>query len=677
MKQIRYGTLIADRPDERPTLRTDLPAYLYVRRSTRTQQKVNLGSKLLKDDEMESRILQQGFSKITKVDIDDGKSAQKHPLERDGIQVVLRAARAGTAGCIAAFDASRLYRDKTGVYYNTFIQEITPYNVPVILAAGRGVRVYWPSVPDDMKDLRKKFDQAQEELGRIENDANPAKLLVIEHNASYGGHAVPMGYVVVGEKKNKHYAIYRPHADLIVWLFKRYKALNGNLSRLGRELVQANFHFPPFDKETLFRMGASIPHVALPLDDQGYRLSTRNALVSILSNPCYLGFYLFDGVVVSEQAHDPIIEDRELFMFAYTRHAKYNLDGSPNEIRPVVERHYAKVGALLEGILTSNGIRCYPMSFGAYMARRENQGWKTNDLTIPIELVDNAITQVVHELLYRYSEGKQDRALAYLAELQAETSDQALDIGDALTAIESGIKGWNMALQSAIKQQYQPGIDDATKQLKKLNDDKRALEAKAEQVTSRAARLQQCCDLFEGAVQGYNSMPFEKKQLFVKLLVVSADITEASPHILALHMVLAPDLFNRNDVVMHIFRVHGPKPDWTEQENAVLRRLYPHADRAKVTAALPIRTWESIRIQAGILKVMRDTRQNTGDVPQNMTHADVALLRTWGIEYPYNVKSTSYIHAHWTRTMVTPDSHLLPPGSCTRHSVVWFAGRYL
>src|SRR5260221_12210498 len=213
MRQIKQGALIAERSIDKPVLRTDLPAYLYIRRSTRAQKKDNLGSKLLKDDEMEERILQQGFSRIIKVDVDDGKSAQKQPLERDGIQIVLKACRAGEAGCVAAFDASRLYRDKTGIYYNTFIQEITPHNIPVLLASGRGVRTYWPSVPDDMKDLRKKFDQAQEELGRIENDANPAELLVIEHNTRYGAHPVPMGDVVVGPKKDRHYVIYSPHAD--------------------------------------------------------------------------------------------------------------------------------------------------------------------------------------------------------------------------------------------------------------------------------------------------------------------------------------------------------------------------------------------------------------------------------------------------------------------------------
>ncbi len=611
---------------------------------------------------MESRLLQLGFTRVIKVDKDDGKSGQKKPLDRDGIQIVLKACRAGEAGCVAAFDASRLYRDKTRVYSNTFIQEITPHNVPVILATRRGVRIYWPSIFDDMEDLRDKFEQAQEELGRIENDANPAKLLVIEHNKSYGGHAVPMGYVVFGPKKDKHYVIYRPHAELIVWLFKRYKALNGNLGRLGRELERANFHFPPFDNAALFQMGATIPHVALPLDEQGYRLSTRRALVSILSNPAYLGMYLFAGVVIGEHTHDAIIEDEELFQFAYSRLAKYNLDGSENDTRPPTERHYAKVEALLEGVLRSNGAPCFAFTDGVYEARTDNNGWKTSELSVPIELVDSAVTHIVMDLLHQHSGGKQDRARAYLAALQDDTSDEAGGIDAELATIEQGIKEWELALRVAMKRLYESGVDDATKQLKKLHADKTALQVRAKQATSKAAQLKECDDLFEEAARGYSTMPFEKRKLFVKLLVVSADIVEVSPHILALHFVLPHDLFNRNNVVMHLYRVHGPKSEWTDEENAVLARLYPHGDRAKVMAALPTRTWESIMTQAGQLKLARGTRQNTSEVPQNMAQADVALLRTLGIKHPYRINNTPhvpYFHMACTYVQIPPDDTLM------------------
>lgn len=159
------------------------------------------------------------------------------------MQIVLRAIETGNIGAIAAFDASRLYRDRTRVYSNQFIQAVTPKNVPIILSKKNRVKVYWPEDEDDMDDLRDAFEFAQEQLSQFYDKANPARLLAIERNLSYGGHSVPLGYIVVGAKKHKRYVIYEPHAELVRWLFKRYRQLGGNLGRLGRELVSSDFHF--------------------------------------------------------------------------------------------------------------------------------------------------------------------------------------------------------------------------------------------------------------------------------------------------------------------------------------------------------------------------------------------------------------------------------------------------
>jgi hypothetical protein len=76
-------------------------------------------------------------------------------------------------------------------------------------------------------------------------------------------------------------------------------------------------------------------------------------------------------------------------------------------------------------------------------------------------------------------------------------------------------------------------------------------------------------------------------------------------------------------------------------------------------AALPMRTWESIMIQAGIKKIVRDTWLNTGDIPKGLAYADVALLKTLGHEYPYKVKNLPYLHMHQTRTMISHDDTLM------------------
>ena len=125
----------------------------------------------------------------------------------------------GEAGAVAAYDASRLWRDQTHVWYNDFIQKIIQYDVPVIL----NTRTYWPKIKDDMEALRVEFMFAQKQLEHNYNKMNPARIKAVL-SGSYGGHRVPMGYIVhsIGIKgEKKYYVIYEPHARLIRWLFKR------------------------------------------------------------------------------------------------------------------------------------------------------------------------------------------------------------------------------------------------------------------------------------------------------------------------------------------------------------------------------------------------------------------------------------------------------------------------
>ncbi len=97
-----------------------------------------------------------------------------------------------------------------------------------------------------------------------------------------------MGFYVEEDdlEERKYYIVYEPHAKIIRWLFKRYRELNGNLGELGREIRARNLTFPPFaGLET-------IPHVALRWTGNGYALRTRGGLISILTNPAYIGYYL-------------------------------------------------------------------------------------------------------------------------------------------------------------------------------------------------------------------------------------------------------------------------------------------------------------------------------------------------------------------------------------------------
>ena len=82
------------------------------------------------------------------------------------------------------------------------------------------------------------------------------------------------------------------------------------------------------------------------------------ALVSMLSNVAYIGYYLYNGVLVSKEAYEPIVPMDD-FLYAYSRLSGRTLDGETNESKPKVDRRYSVgINALLEGSLSRMGVQC-------------------------------------------------------------------------------------------------------------------------------------------------------------------------------------------------------------------------------------------------------------------------------------------------------------------------------
>lgn len=231
-----------------------------------------------------------------------------------------------------------------------------------------------------MEALIAKFAEAAHFIeDEIYGKLLPARMQAIEVYASYGGGAVPFGFLVKETEDRKFFAVYEPHAEIVRWLFKRYRELCGNLGKLGRECREPGKAFPAFSGVE------KIPYVALPFDGNGYPIRTRFALISTLTNPAYLGWYVYNGVIVSKEAHERIVSMDD-FLYAFSRLSPVTLDGEVNEDKPKVDRRYgAACDALLEGILENDGKSVYVMAHDqAYMARTNNDEWKSTELAVPV-----------------------------------------------------------------------------------------------------------------------------------------------------------------------------------------------------------------------------------------------------------------------------------------------------
>ncbi len=641
-------------------LPTSLPVAQYIRQSTIGQVKKNIQSQVQQDEELREMLLSYGWTDalIRPISIDQGISGQKRQDERPGLADLYRMIENREIGAVAAFDASRLWRDPTHIWYNTFIEDyLKKYNIPVIMAN----QVYFPTRQADMDALREEFKQAAWQLRHIYEKMNPARITAIERGKSYGGHTVPMGYIVVGKKGDRHYQIYKPHAELVAWLFRRFKELNGSLAKLGWEIRAMQFAFPPFEGVE------EIPHIGLRfVEGVGYPLTTRGGLISILTNPAYIGWYCFskktgetrtvkssknddngkpiyrevpvyETVVVSKEAHNPIV-DYDLFMYAYSRLSPTTLEGEVNEDKPKLDRRFVDVPALLDGVLESDGTPAYAMAHNkSYVVRAYEDGWKSAQLIVDIDTLDKIVTQaiimVITALEERHRKGLQDSMYKQLEELRKAKVAETTDFNKQLAKIDKGIREAELEKRVALKQEYEPGVTAAIKQLKRLHDDRAAIEEKQRIATREEQEITKTMNLLAEVVTKWDKMPFERKQYFIRLIVLRANLTRATPHFLKIELTLRDPL--SCTMVGHIFRVRRNQPPWTQEENEQIAALYPEADRKDVLAALPTRTWDAIMSQAIFMGVTRKTRLNTSGVPDAMTHADMALCSELDRPWPW------------------------------------------
>ncbi|MGZ3627260.1 MAG: recombinase family protein [Ktedonobacteraceae bacterium] len=629
----------------------DRPVVQYIRQSNPGQVKHNLQSKIQQDEMLSRRLISMGWTvdQIIKIDADQGKSGQKLRMQRKGLDELYQLITSGEAGAVAAYDASRLWRDTTHKWYNDFIDMCKRYNIPVIMFH----RVYWLSNRQDEDGLREEFAQAAYYLRHVEEKVNPARLQAIEYGNSYGGHAIPVGYIIGKTDGRKHYVIYEPHAKLVRWLFRRFRALDGNLSRLGRECLATGFSFPNFEGVE------KIPHIALKLDGNKYPVHTRGALHSILTNPAYIGWYVFSrteevknehgaqiiengkvkkqkiATVVSKTAHEAIVPMDD-FMFAYNRLSLTTLEGEINEDRPAINRRYG-VGceALLEGIVESDGKPVYVMAHNqTYTARTFNDGWKTTELVVSVKQLDTAFMGAVRFLLavleYRHEIGEAADLREKIIALLNEKAEEASTLEHDIDNVEKGIREWEMAKRVAMGEEYEAGVIEATRQLKKLHADKAAIEARTKQVDAESEDLTELQGLLDRVMHAWGGMTFGLKRRFITLTVEKANIREETPHIIRIDVVLKEPI--RYRFTGYMFRHRGSKPKWTDEEMAVLKRMYKQADRLEILKAIPTRTWASIMGQSMTMGLERTTRLNTSGIHEALTYTDVELMQQIGMK---------------------------------------------
>lgn len=631
-RQIQPGKTLIELPKapEARQLPTNDPVVQYVRQSTRKQLRENATSRETQDVNMHSRLGAYGWKDqlILKIDIDTGKSGRKRKDQRTGLAQLYELIDTGGAKAVAAHNVSRIYRTLSKAEMGAFCDLVLERGVPVITTH----RIYWPTQADNdalLKDFQKAAEWIQE---HIHETMIYNKNYHIQEHISYAGHSIPLGFVVddLGKlAQRKFYRIYEPHAAKIRWLFKRFRELSGNLPLLRRELVEIDFRFPAFEDGIR-------PHVSLRADENGtYPLRSRDAIMGILTNRAYIGWQVYSGVIVSKEAHDPIVSMDD-FLFAWHCFNDCEPDGTDCKQEKIVrERRYGGKNALLDGILQAGKLPVYVIR-NHYTSWEDNDGFGKQDMAVPVKTIDAAfapaMVATLAKLEHAHRRGLQEELYQRVEALKKEEEKKAADYAGTLARVEKEIKNQEMAQRVSREEGDEQGYRDATRQLVILRRDKAAIEAKLKQASTEASELAECRNLIECAVRDWSKMSMPKRKRLVKLVVESASMVEISPHFIRLDVRF-------NDIVcqtlsVYIFRPRGSRIIWTPEEVETLARLYPTASKQDIMEALPSHGWDALKKKAGEIGIQRPHQKGdaSGGKLLALSQLDLHVMQKYGVQ---------------------------------------------
>ena len=651
MRTYQPSTQITPLPFARPTLQIERLLAIYARQSTKEQvlknreaydqQTIGLVKQASELGWVRDRILVYIENKRK-----DGKwvsaSGRLRIDQREGLQALCERIERDEVKTVLVWAVDRLFRDEDMIQPAVFAKLCKEHHCIVITM-------------DDMfafdnprTDDRKRFLDAAQAAADYVTKHVKGRMLPARAQLSLRGVAdsrkISVGYIVVDRQRYlpdgsdnpdyRKFVIYEPHARVVRYLFRRYRELGGNLRQLFREIDAWPCVFPLFEDPT------HAQYVGLTKRNaKGYTIS-RVGLTSLLSNPVYIGWWYFKGRIVSKNNHDPIVAEAD-FWYAFHRLSPYTIEGEPN-LRPTSQpARYTHDGtppleALLDGIVSSDKLPVYvnrttePPAYSIIDSDRKLSAHYKQSIAVG-ELDAIFVQRLLHVLEYTEHGATLQQ---HLSSLRNERDQQLVSVAAQIMEAKQQIARWERSKRIAQEEGYEEGEREAVKELKSKHAVLRELELKQEQAEVEDADLVELVELLFGASVGWSALDFEKKRRFIRLSTQSITLKEASTHFLEFAIVWKGP-YARTDTG-YIWRRHSNGGRWSDEEKAILRELYPVADRAVILDRLPHRSWSAIMIYARqhVGGLSRDRScGNHASLHIDLSRNDNAIVELLGVEY--------------------------------------------
>ncbi len=662
------------------SLPVDVMWGIYARQSTPAQVIKNFESTEMQTDDLVAYLVERGVRNGSwqLFDADLGLSGTLPIDKRTGLQELVERIKAGKIKAVLVYQISRLFRDDTGVEYNTFAKICREHDCILVTADGM---VFNFNNRMHLKMFRFLAEYAAEYIPQQIGLLNAARLRKARRGLFVGFGYVARGYIVDYDKDSETYQrfiLYKPWQPAVLHLFERFYALGGDLSTLCREVEEMPFVFPAYESGVDKRNIRDQTWKKVP---GGYHL-TRRGIISILTNPFYIGWLIVAGDVISTENHEPLIpkEKQYLFWFAFDCLAEFTPQGERNTKRTLGSRRFTHrinkegIGLLKDRVQTPEGNPIYVhvsedrRHHGYRTPKRNTKLLAKFESEIDIDLVDGEFAKLlffhlrhthdfdgfrkwVTEVLAR-RENQRQIVLAQLEEVKVQQEaimDERLGIRTQINQQIRVLLGEDENVdveQMKAHLESQFANDFARLQTRSQKLDARETELKAmlpqeaeDKQTKVARTFKDFQTELENLAEVWDKKPGKEKKEFVNLLVTKAELSTVATHWIKFTVYWAHPAWPVE--TLYIYKRRGGINAWKPEEHELVRLHYPDKPKHELLALLPDKSWTAIEMQAYKLQVRRKQKPNPLNIDGYTTWSDYQFCQQLGIEW--QTKETMYV----------------------------------
>ena len=590
-------------------------------------------------------------------DADLGLSGTLRIDERPDLQEMIRRINADEVKAILVYQISRLFRDLTGIQYNTFADDCKQHNC-ILVTAYDGM-VYNFNNPIHLKMFRFLSEAAAEYLQQQIGLLHEARLRRARNGFYVHMGNIPSGFLADYDKDSPTFrklVPYLPHREIILeTLYRRYYSLCGDFSALCRELDTMPYVFPLFEQWVDHRI---VNQWKRRRYNGGYSL-TRKGIITVMTNPANIGWWIVQGDIISRENHTGLIpkEEEYLFWYAFERLNSYTTDGEKNvqQIINVPRRFYQRDTDPTEGLLKDRitspdaKVRVH-LKHGSqhYAITSKDQGIYMKDMhEIAARLIDSAFTDVFFDHLkethdldeYRQWVAKETQNHESLLDNLTKQLRKIDETQEAylteIIAIHAHIKqtATTEEERKQLEVEYASYIADLRKKYMNLETPKKEVSDKLhkEQTSQRYETLKQFAEFqteVAKLIPVWSEKPFSIKKEFVNLVVNEAILTIVAPHWIQLDMYWSHPQWEPQR--LYIPRPRGTRPEWTEEERILMYEYYPTQRKDILLQMLPQKNWGAIVKMATRLGISRSVSY-THPIPLHLSWEDIQFMQECNI----------------------------------------------